>query len=162
MRNTFSLFLALACCTGSLSCTDKNSAPGAAADTPVAKTAQAAPQVFDRELEAIETSLAGLTSEFAPENVSPPDTLVPMPKDASIDNNDPAVVQLRLQAIRESIDALRSAGHIMKTATADKTAEKRKCREVIVGWKSCNCRPPDVSGGAVHCDLCPIKKTVCD
>jgi hypothetical protein len=34
--------------------------------------------------------------------------------------------------------------------SASKASDGKYC------WSSCNCRPPDVSGGTVHCDLCQI------
>ena len=53
-------------------------------------------------------------------------------------------------AQRFGLNALAAAIHIDKIPAALALSGE------ICGWRPCNCRPPDVSGGPVHCDLCPI------
>jgi uncharacterized lipoprotein YehR (DUF1307 family) len=64
-------------------------------------------------------------------------------------------IKFRLKIIEESLKN-------MNGFLSDRNSSNVKCHWEIVGWYSCHCAPPDVSGGSVHCDLCPIKKWVCN
>ena len=66
---------------------------------------------------------------------------------------DAATIKFRLGVIEESIK------NISKVVT-NKTLSNTNCHWKIVGYSSCNCHHNP--GGTIHCDLCPIKKWVCD
>ena len=64
-----------------------------------------------------------------------------------------AQVRFRLNAVEETIKSINAQQFNKSTV---------KCTSVLIGTYSCNCTPPpNVSGGAVHCDLCGIYKIVC-
>lgn len=64
-----------------------------------------------------------------------------------------AQVRFRLNAVEETIKSINAQKFNKSTI---------KCTSVLIGTYSCNCAPPpNVSGGAVHCDLCGIYKIVC-
>jgi hypothetical protein len=69
-----------------------------------------------------------------------------------VKTRDFETTKYRLKIIEESLNNLNKG-------LSNNSFSSANCHWEIVGWYSCNCSG---SGTTVHCDLCPIKKWVCN